>query len=190
MVDFKGIPTTCVSDATKGLYNMDPAIRSIKEGVTIAGRAFTVKLPVNDNLQVLEAIQKAQPGDIIVVDAKGDPYRAVVGDLYVGLAKTLGLQALVIDGAVRDIGDIKALDFPVFCKSTTMTSPAKGGRGGISVAVSCGGAAVSPGDKSVGDDNGVVVVPRDREEEFWEQSRKQMEIGDERAARIVGNVEE
>lgn len=189
-MDFKGISTTCISDSTKGLFNIDPSIRSIKEGVQIAGRAFTVKLPVNDNLQILEAIQKAKPGDILVVDAKGDSYRAVVGDLYVGIAKTLGIQAMVIDGAVRDIGDIKALEFPVFCKSTTMTSPAKVGNGEINVPISCGGAAVSPGDMIVGDDNGVVVVPRDREEEVYSKAKQKQKTDDEQAERMIGNEEE
>lgn len=190
MVNFKGIPTTCISDSAKGLYNMDPAIRSIKEGVQIAGRALTVKMPVGDNLAVLEAIDSAEPGDIVVVDAKGNDYRAVVGDLYVGLAKTLGVQALVIDGVVRDIQDIKEFDFPVFCKGSTMASPAKTGWGEINVPISCGGAAVHPGDMIVGDDNGVTVIPREHEEEIWKQAKKQQEIDDERAQRIPGNIEE
>lgn len=190
MKDFKGIPTTCISDSTKGLYNMDPSIRSIREGVSIAGRAFTVKMPVGDNTAVLRAIQAAQPGDIIVVDAKGDPYRAVVGDLFAGMAKTLGIQAMVIDGAVRDIQGVRDLDFPIFCSGTTMAASGKAGGGDINVPISCGGAAVSPGDIIVGDENGVLVIPRDREEEVWEQSKKQQDIDDERAARIIGNVEE
>lgn len=190
MRDFKGIPTPCISDSTKGLYNMHPSIRSISGGVNISGRALTVKMPVGDNTAVLRAIQTAEPGDIIVVDAKGDPYRAAVGDLFVGLAKTLGVQAMVIDGAVRDIEGVKDLDFPVFCKGSTMAASGKAGGGEINVPISCGGAAVYPGDIIVGDDNGVLVVPRDREDEVWERSKKQQEIDEERSARITGNVEE
>lgn len=190
MLDFTGIPTTCISDSTNGLYNMDSNIRSIKEGTQIVGRAFTVKLPVGDNLAILQAIDEAKPGDIIVVDAKGDDYRAVVGDLYVELAKTLGIQAIVIDGVIRDIQDVRAINFPVFCKGSTMASPTKKGGGEVNVPISCGGTAVYPGDLIVGDDNGVTVVPREREEEIWKQAKKKQAIDDERAARIPGNVKE
>lgn len=190
MNKFQGIPTTCISDVTDGLYNMDSSIQGIKENFRIEGRALPVKMPVGDNVAVLKAIQSAKQGDIIVVDAKGDTYRAAVGDLFVGLAKTLGVQAIVIDGAIRDITGVKELDFPVFCKANTIAASGKAGLGEINVPISCGGVAVCPGDLIIGDENGVLVVPKSDENRILELSKKQKEDDDEKDARITGNVEE
>ena len=190
MISFEGIPTTCISDSTKGLYNIDSVICPLKESYKLAGRAFTVKMPVGDNLIVLKAIQEAKPGDVLVIDAKGDRYRAVVGDLFVGLAKTLGIQGMVIDGVIRDIVGVKDLDFPVFCKGTTIAASLKGGFGEINVPISCGGVAIYPGDMIVGDENGVLVVPQAEEEKIWKLAKKQQEQDDEKEKRITGNREE
>lgn len=78
---FHSIPTTCISDALDGLNNLHPSIKPLKEDFVLSGRAFTVKMPVGDNLAVLKAIRTAKPGDILVIDAKGDEYRAIAGDL-------------------------------------------------------------------------------------------------------------
>lgn len=97
---FMNIPTTCISDAMDGLNNMSPAIKPLKEEYKIVGQAVTVKIPVGDNLAVLKAIREAKPGDVIVIDAKGDQYRAIAGDFIVGMAKTLGIGGIVVDGVI------------------------------------------------------------------------------------------
>ncbi len=79
---YKSIPTTAISDATDGLNNLHSSIKPLKDSYKISGRALTVKMPVGNNLSVLKAIYEAKPGDVIVIDAKGDTYRAIAGDLF------------------------------------------------------------------------------------------------------------
>ncbi|SFK94254.1 RraA family protein [Brevibacillus centrosporus] len=186
---YQSVPTTCISDTMQGLHNMDSSIKPLKEEYHLAGRAFTVKMPVGDNLAVLKAIREAQPGDVLVIDAKGDTYRAIAGDFIVGLAKTLGIQGIVVDGVIRDIVGIKQLDFPVFCKGTTVAASGKAGWGELNVPISCGGTSVQPGDIIVGDADGVVVIPQAQEEEILQQALDKLMKDQEREASVSGNPE-
>lgn len=156
----QAVSTTAISDVLKGTTNLDPSIKPLKENDKIVGPAYTVKLAVGDNLYLLKALKEAQPGDILVVDVKGDTYRAIAGDFVVGMMQTLELGGLVVDGAIRDVIDIQKLNFPVFAKGTTVASGSKKGPGDTNVPISCGGAAVQPGDIVVGDVNGVVIIPK------------------------------
>ncbi len=187
---FREIPTTAISDVLKGMNNINPQVKPLKDEYRIAGRAFTVKTAVGDNLAVLRAIKEAKEGDVIVVDAKGDTYRAIAGDFVVGMMQTMGFEGLVVDGVIRDIVDIKKLNFPVFSKGTTVSSGGKNGPGETNVPISCGGAPVNPGDIIVGDVDGVVVVPKDRAEEVLEKAKEKLAADDEREAKIGGNREE
>lgn len=187
---FKKIPTTAISDVLKGMNNVDPAIKPLKEAYKIAGAAYTVKLPVGDNLKLLQSLKEAKPGDILVVDVKGDTYRAIAGDFVVGMMQTLELGGLVVDGVIRDIIDIKKLNFPVFSKGTTVSSGGKTGPGETNVPISCGGASVNPGDIIVGDVDGVVVIPREKAEEVLQGAKEKLASDDAREAKIAGNKEE
>src|SRR5699024_1594036 len=187
---FKEIPTTAISDVLKGMNNINPTVKPLKDEYRIAGRAFTVKTSVGDNLAVLKAIKEAKPGDIIVVDAKGDTYRAIAGDFVVGMMQTMKFGGLVVDGVIRDIVDIKGLNFPVFSKGTTVSSGGKNGPGETNTPISCGGAQVNPGDIIVGDVDGVVVIPQERAEEVLEKAKAKLVSDDEREAKIAGNKEE
>jgi regulator of RNase E activity RraA len=187
---FQEIPTTCISDCMQGLNNLDSGIKPLKEEYRVAGRAFTVKMPVGDNLVFLKAIKEAKPGDILVVDAKGDTYRAIAGDFMVGIVKTLGIRGIITDGVIRDITGIKQLDFPVFCKGTTVAASGKAGNGELNVPISCGGATIQPGDIIVGDADGVVVIPQAIEQEILEKSLEKLEADRKREEKVSGNKEE
>src|SRR5699024_10819668 len=143
---FKTIPTTAISDVLKGMNNINPRVKPLKEDYRIAGRAFTVKTAVGDNLAVLRAIKEAKPGDIIVVDAKGDTYRAIAGDFVVGMMQTMEFGGLVVDGVIRDIVDIRKLNFTVFSRGTTVSSCGKNGPVVTNTQISTDGAEVNPGD--------------------------------------------
>lgn len=190
MNNFNEIPTTCISDCNQGLNNMDASIKPLKEEYKIAGRAFTVKMPVGDNLTVLRAMREAKPGDILVIDAKGDTYRAIAGDFIIGLAQTLGIQGIVTDGVVRDIVGIKELNFPVFCKGTTVAASGKAGWGEVNVPISCGGTIVNPGDIIVGDADGVVVVQSEKEQEVLKKAIEKLEFDIKRSEKVSGKIEE
>lgn len=157
------------------------------ENYKLAGRAYTVKIPVGDNLSVLKAIREANPGDIIVVDAKGDHYRAIAGDFVLGMAQTLGIGGLVVDGVIRDIVGVKTLNFPVFSRGTTVAASGKAGVGEVNVPISCGGVPVNPGDIIVGDADGVVVIPKAAEQRILALSLEKMKKDELREASISGN---
>ncbi|MCM3567783.1 RraA family protein [Neobacillus mesonae] len=186
---FSNIPTTCISDAMNGLNNLHPAIKPLKEEYKIAGRAFTVKIPVGDNLAILKAIREAKPGEVLVVDAKGDEYRAIAGDFVVGMMQTLGIAGLVVDGVIRDLAGIKALNFPVFTKGTTVAASGKAGLGEINIPISCGGVSVQPGDLIVADVDGVVVVPQIMEQEILTKALEKVKKDQIREEKISGNRE-
>ncbi|WNS79225.1 RraA family protein [Domibacillus sp. DTU_2020_1001157_1_SI_ALB_TIR_016] len=187
---FEDVPTTCISDALQGMNNLSSAIKPLKEEYRVAGRAFTVKMPVGDNLVVLKAIREAKPGDVLVIDAKGDTYRAIAGDFIVGMAQTLGIKGIIVDGVIRDVVGIKELNYPVFCKGTTIAASGKAGDGEVNVPISCGGATVRPGDIVVGDADGVIVIPQEREEEVLKESLEKVDKDVKRAQKVSGDTEE
>lgn len=186
---FRNIPTTCISDAMNGLNNLAPAIKPLKDEYRLSGRALTVKIPVGDNLAVLRAIRESKPGDVLVVDAKGDQYRAIAGDFFVGMMQTMGIQGLVVDGVIRDIVGIKELNFPVFCKGTAVAASSKAGVGEINVPISCGGTTIQPGDIIVGDADGVVVISQSVEQDVLTKSFDKMKKDQIREENISGNRE-
>jgi regulator of RNase E activity RraA len=187
---FRNLPTTAISDATEGLINLDSAIKPLKEEFRMAGRALTVQIPVGDNSAVLKAIGEAKPGDIIVVDSKGDTYRAIAGDFVVGMMQTMDIGGLVVDGVIRDLEAIKELNFPVFSKGTTVASSGKAGVGETNVPISCGGVTVYPGDIIIGDIDGVVVVPKDKAEEILVKAKDKILKDEQRAEKYAGKPDE
>src|SRR5699024_10582651 len=96
----KKVPTTAISDVLKGMQNLHTIIQPIKESYKISGKAYTVQLHVGDNLMLLRSLKEAKKGDILVVDVKGDTYRAIAGDFVVGMMKSLELGRLVVDGVI------------------------------------------------------------------------------------------
>lgn len=186
---YQNIPSTCVSDALNGLNNLDHAIKPISDEHYVLGRAFTVKLNDADNLMLLKAIKEAKSGDILVVDANGNWNRAIMGDFVAGLAKTLGLKGVVIDGVIRDKLGIKELGLPVFCKGTTTAASKKYGVGEINVPISCGNISISPGDLIIGDADGVVCVPRNKEVLILERAKEKLLKDIERDEKIIGKAD-
>ncbi|MEH7381614.1 RraA family protein [Bacillus sp. JJ1533] len=187
LAEFQHLPTTCISDAMNGLNNLHSSIKPLIHNHHLVGRAFTVKIPVGDNYMVLKGMKEAKPGDVLVVDAKGDTYRAIAGDFVIGMAKTLGLGGIVVDGVIRDINGIKELNFPVFCKGTTVAASGKFGEGQLNVTISCGGAPINPGDIIVGDADGVVVIPKSIEQNVLLKAKEKLKKDTRRANDILRN---
>ncbi|MFJ7937937.1 RraA family protein [Peribacillus sp. NPDC096622] len=187
---FRNLPTTAISDAMEGLSNLDSAIKPLKEEFRMAGRALTVRIPVGDNSAVLKAIGEAKPGDIIVVDCKGDTYRAIAGDFVVGMMQTMEIGGLVVDGVIRDLEAIKELNFPVFSKGTAIAASGKAGVGETNVPISCGGVTVFPGDIIIGDIDGVVAVPQAKGEEILVKAKDKILKDEQRAEKYTGKPDE
>lgn len=153
------IPTSVLSDAMLRTHTMCAAIRPYAGQARMAGPAFTVRVREGDNLLLHLALDLAQPGDVVVVDAGGALENAVLGELMTRWAAHRQLGGLVIDGAVRDAESLAHQPLPVYARGVTPRGPYKDGPGEINLPVSCGGQAVCPGDIIVGDADGVCVIP-------------------------------
>ena len=136
-------------------------IQPLSKSMKVAGPAFTVEVRPGDNLMIHAALQLAQPGDVIVVDGKGDLSCALTGALMAAHAQKAGIAGFVIDGAVRDTDECARGSFPIFAAGANPNGPLKGAAGRINWPVSLAGTPVNPGDLIVGDADGVVVVPRE-----------------------------
>jgi 4-hydroxy-4-methyl-2-oxoglutarate aldolase len=157
--ELKGYEVAWLSDAME-LNLMDSAIRAVHPNIPrVVGPAVTVQVPPGDFLMIPEAMSKARPGDVLVIDAGGETKRSVWGEYFSTWAQGIGLAGLILDGATRDVSDIAALGFPVFARATTPRKPTMQGPGEVNVPVSCGGVCVIPGDIVVADTEGVISVP-------------------------------
>ncbi|MCD6410955.1 MAG: orotidine 5'-phosphate decarboxylase [Thermoplasmata archaeon] len=165
---FLRVSTPNISDAMHKGGAMQ-GIRPIKPGFHMVGRALTVSTIDGDWAKPIEAIDRAEPGDVLVIDA-GRGNKAVWGELATWSAKIKGLAGVVIDGAVRDLDDLLKLDFPIFCRNFSSSAGDPKGFGEIGSEIKCGGVTVRTGDWIIGDDSGVVVVPQEIAQEIANRS--------------------
>ncbi len=157
---FKEFATCNVCDVLGRFGAMHYTIKPLVPGWKVAGPAITVRTRPCDNLLIYKALELAQPGDVLVISNYEYETNATWGDLTSMMAKARGLAGMVTDGLARDIAGLREVDLPVFARGLTPNSPMKDGPGEINVPISCGGVIVNPGDIIVGDEDGVVVVPR------------------------------
>ena len=146
-------------------------IRSMVKGKKMVGRAVTVQTFAGDWAKPVEAIDIADPGEVLVI-YNGSDHVAPWGGLATLSCLNKGIGGVVIDGAVRDIDEIEQLDLPVFASSSVPNAGEPKGFGEINAEIVCGAQAVKPGDYIVGDDNGVVVVPKERAYEIARRAKE------------------
>jgi regulator of RNase E activity RraA len=126
----------------------------------LVGTAVTVRTRGGDNLAVLRAFDFCRPGDVMVIDAGGDLVNAVFGGIMAFGGESMGLAGMIVDGAIRDIAEIGARNFPVYARGVSHRGPYKDGPGEINVPVTVGGMVVRPGDIVVGDRDGLCAFPQ------------------------------
>jgi RraA family protein len=161
---FAGLPVSNIADMMNRMFCLDATIRPMNSA-PLLGPAFTVKARAGDNLLLHKALDMAQPGDILAVDAQGDLSNSLFGELMALYAKKKGIGGVVIDGAIRDIAALKKMDIPIYAAGITPAGPYKDGPGEINSAISCGGVVINPGDILVGDEDSIVVIkPEDAPE--------------------------
>lgn len=163
---WKDLPPAVVSDCMNRTQVMAGAIKPVAHGMKLLGQARTVTCMTGDNSAVHLAIGLVEPGQILVVDAGGYEDTAVWGGIMTRAAAMRGIGGLVVDGAVRDVAEIRELGFPCFSRAVVPAGPHKGFGGIIDGPISCAGCPVKAGDIVIGDDDGVCVVPLERAEEM------------------------
>ena len=164
---FRKVETSAISDAMEPqVCAMDAEIKSVVGVVKMAGLALTVRCYPGDELTLAKAITLAKRGDVLVVDARGVKQAALMGGIGFGYCWQKGAEGVVIDGATRDVDQLKEYGFPVFARAIIPTSAVSASMGQINIPIQCGGVNVNPSDIVVGDTDGVVVVPKAKAEEI------------------------
>ncbi|WP_432407119.1 RraA family protein [Wukongibacter sp. M2B1] len=182
---YRKLDTGIISDVMGRKRVMRSSIKChYQNSVKVVGQAFTVDSMVGCNIMSHYALTKIKKGQILVIDAKGFEDVSVWGGIQTYYAKKIGIEAVVIDGSVRDIKEIRELLFPIFYKNVTPAGPHKGWRDKMNVSISVGGVSVNPYDLIIGDDDGVVVVPFDNIKEVLHQAEKKKELEEEWINRI------
>jgi 4-hydroxy-4-methyl-2-oxoglutarate aldolase len=171
---FIQIPTSILSDSMNRFQAMDAGIKALKEGTTLVGVAFTVQAMESCNWEAHQALALAQPGDVLVIAARGGMQAAVWGHVMTAAAKQRQLAGVVIDGCIRDAAENRADTLPIYCRGIAPAGPHKGWQGNINVPVACAGVVVNPGDIIVGDDDGIVVIPQHKAEEVLLEAHQRM----------------
>jgi regulator of RNase E activity RraA len=156
---FSRIPTANIGDAMHRLGVVASGIKPVWPGAALVGAAYTVWTRPGDNLGIHEAMRRAEPGDVLVINGGGDESRALIGELMGGRAKSLGIVGFIIDGAIRDASGLAEYEMPVFARAATGAGPYKFGPYALQTPVALGGVVVNPGDVVVADADGVVIVP-------------------------------
>jgi len=172
----RDIPVAALSDNMHrniGSVGLLPYHRPGKS--TMAGTAVTLKSRGGDNLTLLRAFEFCRPGDVIVIDADGDLSNAVIGGILSFYAATLGTVGVVLDGAIRDVAEIRERDYPVYARGVNHRGPYKDGPGEINVPVSVGGMTVRPGDIVVGDQDGLMAFAPEEAEALIEKARAHLD---------------
>jgi 4-hydroxy-4-methyl-2-oxoglutarate aldolase len=155
-------PSSILADVAGRRGALSGRIAPLSPSMAFAGPAITVELRPGDNLMIHAALALAQPGDVIVVDGKGDLSSALMGEIMCQQAVALGVAAVVIDGAVRDSEAIRTLGFPMYAAGLNPNGPTKSVPGRLNHPISIGGVSVKPGDLVVGDADGVTVIEREK----------------------------
>jgi regulator of RNase E activity RraA len=176
---FGDVPTTTIGDLLGREQFMDIGIRPLwaagAGAPRLAGPAYTVRCGKGDNLMLHAAIYRARPGSVIVVES-GDLDYALAGGNVCAIAHRRGVAGFVLDGLVRDIGEVRELGFPVYGRGVIPKSGGKSAAVPLGGPVACGGVTVHAGDVIVADEDGVAVVPAARAEAVLDDARARLAV--------------
>jgi 4-hydroxy-4-methyl-2-oxoglutarate aldolase len=170
---FQDVPTTTIGDLLGREQFMDIGIRPLWGAPRLVGPAYTVRCAKGDNLMLHTAIYRAAPGSVIVVES-GDLEYALAGGNVCAIAHRRGIAGFVLDGLVRDIGEVRELGFPVYGRGVIPKPGGKSATAPLNQPVTCGGVTVHAGDVVVADEDGVVVVPAARADEVLADARTRL----------------
>jgi RraA family protein len=170
------LPVAAVSDSMNrniGTVGLNPYHKPTER--TMAGTAVTARSRAGDNLTYLRALEFCRPGDVLVIDGGGDLANAAVGGILSFYAEKVGVVGLVVDGAIRDVAEIRSRELPVYARGVTHRGPYKDGPGEINVPVQVGGMVVNPGDIVIGDQDGLMAFAQADAAELITKARAVLE---------------
>jgi 4-hydroxy-4-methyl-2-oxoglutarate aldolase len=185
---FRGLGVATVHEASGRQGAVDAVIKPIARGVRLCGPAFTVQCHPGDNLMLHKALERAQPGDVLVATVGGCYEGGYWGGLMGTSAQARHLGGLAIDGCVRDSAELIQMGFPIFCRGFAIRGTVKGTLGLINHPTVFGGILVHPGDLVLGDDDGLVVVRRAECAWVLEKSRERKRAEEKKAERLRAGV--
>ena len=177
-----GVATVYEAAGRRGLIDVE--LTQIVPGTRAAGPACTVRCGQGDNLMVHAALARARPGDVLVVAMPRPEPVALLGDLLATQAKARGIAAVLVDAAVRDVGELVALGLPVWSRYVRARGAEKAEVGTIGEPVTIGDTVVRAGDVVVLDADGAVVVERERLSEVLQAARARSQRESETRAEL------
>jgi regulator of RNase E activity RraA len=181
---WRTIPVAIIGDELNRAQMMHAAIKPVAPGMGFVGQAVTVRCMVGDNLALHHAIAQTYAGAVIVADARGHEDTAVWGGIMHSAALQKGIAAAVVDGAMRDVAELRVSGLPAYCRAIVPAGPHKGFGGEVNGTIHCGGVSLRAGDVVIGDDDGVIAVRLDQLDGLLERCQARMKNED----RVIAGI--
>ncbi|MFI5799729.1 4-carboxy-4-hydroxy-2-oxoadipate aldolase/oxaloacetate decarboxylase [Streptomyces sp. NPDC051677] len=166
-----GFGVATVSEAMGRTGLLGPQIRPVQQGVRVAGTAVTVLSWPGDNLMIHAAVEQCGEGDVLVVTTTSPCADGLFGELFATALKQRGVRGVVMNTGIRDTQELREMGFAAWSRAVSSQGTVKATGGSVNVPIAVDGQVIRPGDVVLADDDGVVVVPRERARETAERSK-------------------